>query len=201
MTSTTVAKSGYQNFGSFHTENVQDLVAQDAGVYQPPALPFQQPAAVPVDWDGSFGSSLCSQFCIDLAKWVFLNHGAFGGVCRAAQAEASLWRDHCESQPLTFIDRELFPHVVRVTREIAGFMSCRPQDVVFVPNATTGLNTVIKSIQLGASDSVYMLNIGYGSVKKMLQCACEQSGAEVVYGDITFPIQVWRTASPEKDRA
>lgn len=37
------------------------------------------------------------------------------------------------------------------------------------PNATTGLNTVIQSLQLSPGDCVFMLDIGYGSVKKMLE--------------------------------
>jgi len=35
---------------------------------------------------------------------------------------------------------------------------------------------------------VYMLNIGYGSVKKMLAYQCEQAGAHVREGEITFPL-------------
>lgn len=40
-----------------------------------------------------------------LQKWTYLNHGAFGGVCKPAYEEASHWREYCEHQPLKFLDR------------------------------------------------------------------------------------------------
>jgi selenocysteine lyase/cysteine desulfurase len=61
------------------------------------------------------------------------------------------------------------------------------QDLVFVSNATTGLNTIISSTKLQPGDTVYSLNIGYGSVKKMLARACEQTGARHVEGEVVFP--------------
>ena len=41
---------------------------------------------------------------------------------------------------------------------------CAPlplQDLVFTPNATTGLNTVIRSCGLKQEDTMYMLDIGW----------------------------------------
>ena len=35
------------------------------------------------------------------------------------------------------------------------------QDLVFTPNATTGLNTVIRSCGLKQGDTMYMLDIGW----------------------------------------
>ncbi|MEW5307425.1 MAG: hypothetical protein WDW36_009823 [Sanguina aurantia] len=76
--------------------------------------------------------------------------------------------------------------MVRVIREMAGFVHCRPQDLAFLSNATTALNVVIRSAGLRPGDTIYMLSIGYGSVKKMAQAAVE--GLNVVYGDVQFPI-------------
>lgn len=52
--------------------------------------------------------------------------------------------------------RELFPQLVRVLRELAAFVNCRPQDLALLPNATTGLNTVLSSFRgrLGPGDAV-----------------------------------------------
>lgn len=38
----------------------------------------------------------------------------------------------------TAVCRELFSQLVRVMRELAEFVHCRPQDLVLLPNATTG---------------------------------------------------------------
>jgi hypothetical protein len=126
-----VDKTGYQGFGSFHSEDVEVLVRQDSATYQPPALPFPDPLGTPAgpivtvagyadascaavtndvpascsNSSGSFGDAAKQQFLIDFSSWTFINHGAFGGVAEPAYRCAELWRRHCELQPLRFIDR------------------------------------------------------------------------------------------------
>ena len=95
------------------------------------------------------------------------------------------WQMHCELQPLRFLDRELLPHLVFVTRRLAQFIgtaaSCEllqtcstdflhccvdsdPSDVVLVPNVTTGVNAVVHSLAktYTADDTVLMFNTTYG---------------------------------------
>ena len=47
-------------------------------------------------------------------------------------------------QPLRFIDRELFPYLVKVTKLMASHVNADPRDLVLVPNATSALNAVIQ---------------------------------------------------------
>lgn len=151
-----VPKWGYSGFGSFHSDNVQELITQDASIYEPPLLPFPAPT---LPRQPQFGTAIRSQFMIDFDDWTFLNHGAFGGVLRPVYDAADALRRHCEKQPLLFLDRyvttanllvahrqqthhlvddlvlchhvlccrELFPQLVRVTREMGRFVQCRPQ--------------------------------------------------------------------------
>lgn len=107
---------------------------------------------------------------------------------RYCMDESAQWREHCERQPLLFLDRELFPHVVRVIKEVAPILGADAKDMVFLPNATTGLNVVAKSISLTPGDTIFMLDVGYGSVKKILQAVAEQAGATLVFGAVSFPI-------------
>lgn len=61
--------------------------------------------------------------------------------------------------------------------------NCTPwQDLALLPNATTGLNTVLASFRrrLGPGDAVFSLDVGYGSVKKMIQVLAEETGAQAV---------------------
>lgn len=44
--------------------------------------------------------------------------------------------------------------IVWALRQLAAEVKAAPDEVAFVPNATTGLNTVIKSIHLNAGDEV-----------------------------------------------
>jgi len=156
-----------------------------SGAWSPPPLPATVAeaidATVPPRFDGSdFGRPMReAHFALDPA-WTFINHGAFGAPCRLGTAAAAAWREHAERQPLQFIDRHLFSHLVESTRAVAEWVGASPAELVLVPNATTALNTVISSIaaaQLKAGDEVLTLDVGYGSVQQMVDRACQQSGA------------------------
>lgn len=75
--------------GSFHSDDVEVLVRQDAATYTPPALPFLDPAeqrpaqeACSSRQGSCWGANARSQFQIDFGSWSFINHGAFGGASR-----------------------------------------------------------------------------------------------------------------------
>lgn len=95
-----VERTGYENFGSFHTGNVETLAQDDR--WQPPSDPCALEVRLPA---GGFGAPYRDQFLIDFQRWTFINHGAFGAVLRLAQREAAAWRERCEAQPLAFLDR------------------------------------------------------------------------------------------------
>ena len=182
--------AGYQGFGSFHSDNVEALVAQPAGDYAPPArLPCE--AAL---WDAAaappgFGAPMRAEFAID-PEWTFLNHGAFGAACRVAREAARAWGEHAERQPLRFIDRELLPLQVAAIRAAARLVNCAPANLVIVPNATYGLNVAIAAAAAGLrrGDTVYTLDVCYGSVKKMLAAACAAAGATLLVHPLRLPL-------------
>ena len=130
-----------------------------------------------------------------------------GAVSKQILEISQAWQRYLAEQPLRFIDRELFPHLVHSIRCLSSFvgmirkpciptdltniaclllfvyglllfvvaaccfLGAKPQDLVILPNVTTGLNTVIRNVDLSAGDSIYMLSIGYGSSKKIV-CSC-----------------------------
>jgi hypothetical protein len=101
------ARTGYQGFGSWHTEDVEVLIRQNDAEYIPPAPLFPDPAGLAAAScpASSFGIMARRHFLIDFQHWTFINHGAFGAVCAPAYQAAEQWRRECESQPLKFIDR------------------------------------------------------------------------------------------------
>ena len=167
---------GYQGFGSFHSENVDSMVSDDTWVPPPSPVPLPPLTATPPP----FGDACKSLFMIDFERWTFLNHGAFGAPCRYAFDYAAAWRLHIESQPLRGIDRELFPAMISSLKELAAWMGADPRDLTFVPNATSALNAVIFSAGVAAGDTVFSLDVGYGSVKKMVAALCARVGARHV---------------------
>lgn len=195
MASDHVKPTGYLGFGSFHSDNVEELVAIPAAVYVSPPLPkgltdsalLEASSTGDCTSPGTFGRALQSSFFLD-PEWTFVNHGAFGAVCKPAMHAAYAWSQYCERQPLRFIDRELFPYVVRALRLVAARVHAPPSNVVFIPNATYGLNVALRSAPLSAGDVIYMLDIGYGSVKKMAAEVAALCGATVCMQSVPMPL-------------
>lgn len=186
---TTVTLKGYQGFGSFHSDNVEDLVAIPAALYVPPQrLPIESSLFDTSASPPEFGSAMRGQFFID-PEWTFVNHGAFGAVCRIAMQASRAWADHAERQPLRYIDRELLPLQVAAIRSAASLVNCDPRNLAIIPNATYGLNVAIAASGLKSGDVVYTLDICYGSVKKMLTAACEAAGATLVIHPLAMPLR------------
>lgn len=124
--------------------------------------------------------------------FTFLNHGAFGATLRASLDSKRQWAEHIERQPVRFLDRELFPHLAHVTRELAQVLDCRPEDLLPMPNATMALNTVLRSWQRrfkpGPGQRALMLSCAYGSTKKLLGRLSEECGMQVDLAPIEFPL-------------
>jgi hypothetical protein len=66
--------------------------------------------------EAEFGKDFLSKHFLLDPEWTFVNHGAFGAPLREAYELSERWRRHAELQPLRFIDRTLFPHIVQVAK-------------------------------------------------------------------------------------
>ena len=188
------ANRGYTGFGSFHSEmSVEDMVASVAKhgcmpveVFTPPAAAaaVEQFADKSTKEPGSADYKAQNFFIND--EWTFVNHGAFGGAHRLGMQVAAAWREHCETQPLTFVDRQLFAAYTNALWQAADHVGSCPSHMVFTPNCTTGMNAVLGSMDFSAK-GVYMLDIGYGSVKKMTQAYAARVRTQGSEGEATDP--------------
>ena len=76
----------------------------------------------------------------------FVNHGAFGELCVRVQTRPRARRGGGSFGWVAFVDRALFAQVVAAAARLARFVGSSPRDLVLVPNATTGINAVVKSV-------------------------------------------------------
>eukprot|EP00455_Lapot_gusevi_P053609 TRINITY_DN8402_c0_g2_i4.p1 TRINITY_DN8402_c0_g2~~TRINITY_DN8402_c0_g2_i4.p1 ORF type:complete len:481 (-),score=39.06 TRINITY_DN8402_c0_g2_i4:51-1418(-) len=182
-----------KGFGSFHSPSVEVLISQTEEKYQIPEVPFPLPP-LPSATIQEFGGALKNKMFMLEDGWTFINHGAFGASLKPAVEVSQLWTKRMESQPLRFLDRELLPLVVHSIRRLSEFVVCDPTDLVLVPNATTALNAIFRSLathHLTSQDLVLRLDIAYGSVKKMLEYYMKldkRCGAQILELKIPIPI-------------
>ena len=97
--------------------------------------------------------------------------------------------------------RELEPLLDQARTELATFVGANPDDLVFVPNATSGVNAVLRSIRLNAGDEILVSDHEYNACRNVVDFVAERSRAKVVVARIPFPLtQEDQTVSPFLER-
>jgi isopenicillin-N epimerase len=86
------------------------------------------------------------------------------------------WQRDLERQPVEFLGRRFEGLLGEARAGLAAYVGARPDDLVFVPNATTAMNTVARSLALGPEDEVLTTDHEYGAV----DLTWEATGARVV---------------------
>ena len=114
--------------------------------------------------------NLKNQFLLD-NKVTFLNHGSFGACPKKIFNEYQSWQKKLENQPVKFLDqfRDFGPNMTNVREALSKKINCNVNNLVPVVNATTGLNTIIKSLHFKKGDEVIIPNHEYCALEKTWQ--------------------------------
>ncbi len=118
---------------------------------------------------------------------VFLNHGSFGATPRPVFAAYHAWQRRLELQPVRFFQHELLPNLHDARAALAGYLHADPLDLVFVHNATVGVNTVARSLHLQPGDEILTSDHEYGACSNAWELACRHTGARYVRQPIDLP--------------
>ena len=121
-------------------------------------------------------------------SWTFINHGAFGAALSVAQSEAIRWRELCEMQPLRFNDRHLFQLIIHSIRKLSMFINCPANEIVPLQNCTSGMNSILRSINFHHGDDVVCFSTTYKSTRLMLQHHCMVNNSHLRILTILFPV-------------
>jgi isopenicillin-N epimerase len=119
----------------------------------------------------------------------FLNHGSFGACPRAVLEQQQVLRSQLEQEPVRFFALELEPLLDAARQQLASFVGATANELAFVPNATTGINTVLQSLVFQPGDELLTTNHEYNASRNALNFAAERSGSTVVVAEIPFPLE------------
>ena len=132
------------------------------------------------------GHAIRHEWALDWSK-LTVNHGAFGATPKRVLAAQDVWRSRMEAQPSTFM-RLTLPDALRASAAtLAAFLGAEAQDLVFLDNATTGCNAVLRSLVLAPGDEIVVLSETYGAVANTARYVGERTGALIVEVALPFP--------------
>lgn len=118
---------------------------------------------------------------------VFLNHGSFGATPRPVFDVYQNWQREMEAQPVEFIARRS-DKLLQESRAVLGrYVNADPRDLVYVTNATWGVNVAAHSLDLQPGDEILTTDHEYGACVNAWKLACSRTGACWVEAQIPLP--------------
>jgi isopenicillin-N epimerase len=119
----------------------------------------------------------------------FLNHGSFG-ACPRPVFEAYQQRQlELEQEPVEFLTRHFAGLMAEARTALGTFLDAPAADLVYVPNTTTALNAVARSLNLNPGDEVLGTNHEYGAMERMWRRVCQAAGARFVRQSVPVPVE------------
>jgi isopenicillin-N epimerase len=133
------------------------------------------------------GASSRGRWTLDPAI-TFLNHGSFGACPIEVLAAQSEIRARLEREPVRFFVREYEALLDEARAAVGALIGADEGDLAFVGNATAGVNTVLRSLELAPGDELLTTDHAYNACRNALEHVAARAGARVVVAAIPFPI-------------
>jgi isopenicillin-N epimerase len=124
---------------------------------------------------------------------IFLNHGSFGACPSEVLRHQAALRDELEAEPVRFLSRELDGRLEVARAALGAFLGADPEDLAFVPNATSGVNAVLRSLAFSPGAELLTTDHAYNACRNALEFVATRWGVTVVVARVPFPV-----ASPDE---
>lgn len=133
------------------------------------------------------GSALSDLWRLDPAV-SYLNHGSFG----ACPGEVLDCRDRLvrdlEASPMEFLVRRLPGMISEALAYVEDLVGAEPGSVVFTPNATHGVNTVLASLDFEPGDEIIFGSHEYFATRNACLRRAARAGASCVEVPMPYPV-------------
>jgi len=140
-------------------------------------------------------------------KPIYLAHGSFGGCFSVAYENRLSWYEKLEKNPHNFLVNELFDELKESRKALANYLNCDFNNLVYFPNPSTALNTVIRSLDLNENDEVLTSNHEYGALDKTWNFYSEKRGfkykkvkIDIPYDEEDFFIESFKKSITKKTK-
>ena len=136
---------------------------------------------------------------------VYLNHGSFGACPRPVFEQYQAWQKQLEQEPVQFLGVDLDKYLFRSRQVLGDYVNASAQDLVYITNATHGVNLIARSLHLNPGDEILSTDQEYGACTFIWEFICSKTGAVFVQHPIPMPIesseeildQFWKGVTPK----
>lgn len=136
-----------------------------------------------------FGKELREKDFLFQEGYLNLNHGSFGTYPKSVREELRRFQDASEARPDSFIRYE-YSSLLDKSREAMGKLLNAPTNsLVFVPNATTGINTVLRNLVFQPGEHILYFATIYGACERTVSYITETTPAKSVKIAYTYPVE------------
>ena len=121
-----------------------------------------------------------------------LNHGSFGATPAAVLEAQQIIRTRIEANPTRFfLEGEYQDSLDEARRVVARFVGADDAGLVFVTNATAGVNAVLRSLEpsLAAGDEILVTDHEYNACANAAAVSASRAGAVVTTAAVPFPLE------------
>jgi isopenicillin-N epimerase len=132
-------------------------------------------------------TSLKDDFLLD-PNIIFLNHGSFGAAPKLVFEAYQAWQRRLERQPVLFLGRELDGLLRESRLGLGQYLNTDADDLVYIPNATHGVNIIARSLQLKPGDEILSTDHEYGACDYTWEFICARRGARYLRQAIPVPV-------------
>jgi isopenicillin-N epimerase len=141
-------------------------------------------------------AQLRDEFLLD-PRVTFLNHGSFGACPRDVFARYQEWQLELERRPVEFLARRLDGFLADARQALGAYVGADADDLVFVPNATAGVNLAAWAVSLERGDEVLSTSLEYGATDLAWEHVCAHAPARYLRMRVTVPLrdavdEIWR---------
>lgn len=132
----------------------------------------------------------------------YLNHGSFGACAASVFEEYQRLQLELEREPTDFLGRRFAEAMHAARASLAAFVGSRTDDLVFVPNATSGLSAVLRSLAIRPEEEILTTRHEYGAIRRTLEyvranvVACEPEDLVESVGVRTRAVLLSHVTSP-----
>jgi len=118
---------------------------------------------------------------------IFLNHGSFGACPKSVFNNYQHWQRLIESQPVQYFSHDIYNYLKNSREDLSTFISCDSDDLIFVPNPTTAINSIIRSLKIDKNYEVLTSNHEYGAMIRAWDWFSKDKGYSLIQNNLKLP--------------